>query len=143
MILRKERMMRKDGSSESIFFPISFPVLVFFLRWFIGRVCEVKKMNRWTRMGRLRHNPRRRSPRAICLSIIWMTTMRTRSMRLVRLCVSLLLDSRAHIHPGPFSTIKGLTYYRDNNDDPYITLKEVKALYSLLVISDSYSCTGR
>ncbi|KAA1476216.1 WD40 repeat-like protein [Dentipellis sp. KUC8613] len=25
---------------------------------------------------------------------------------------------------GPFSNIKGLTYYRDNNEDPYITLKE-------------------
>ncbi|KAF9243446.1 transductin family protein/WD-40 repeat family protein [Melanogaster broomeanus] len=25
---------------------------------------------------------------------------------------------------GPFSNIKGLTYYRDNADDPYITLKE-------------------
>lgn len=26
---------------------------------------------------------------------------------------------------GPFSNIKGLTYYRDNEEDPYITLKEV------------------
>ena len=26
---------------------------------------------------------------------------------------------------GPFSNIKGLTYYKDNDDDPYITLKEV------------------
>lgn len=25
---------------------------------------------------------------------------------------------------GPFSNIKGLTYYKDNDDDPYITLKE-------------------
>ncbi|RSH79788.1 uncharacterized protein EHS24_009447 [Apiotrichum porosum] len=25
---------------------------------------------------------------------------------------------------GAFSNVKGLTYYRDNNDDPYITLKE-------------------
>lgn len=64
-------------------------------------------------------------------------------MRLVRLCVSLLLGSGAHTHPGTFSTIKGLTYYRDNNDDPYITLKEVKALHRVLVIDDSDICTGR
>jgi hypothetical protein len=29
------------------------------------------------------------------------------------------------IATGPFSNIKGLTYYRDNEDDPYITLKDV------------------
>ena len=27
---------------------------------------------------------------------------------------------------GLFSNIKGLTYYRDNEDDPYITLKDVR-----------------
>jgi periodic tryptophan protein 1 len=27
---------------------------------------------------------------------------------------------------GPFSNIKGLTYYRSNDEDPYITLKEVR-----------------
>jgi periodic tryptophan protein 1 len=27
---------------------------------------------------------------------------------------------------GPFSNIKGLQYYRDNEEDPYITLKEVR-----------------
>ena len=26
---------------------------------------------------------------------------------------------------GLFSNIKGLTYYKDNEEDPYITLKEV------------------
>lgn len=26
---------------------------------------------------------------------------------------------------GPFTNIKGLTYYRTNDEDPYITLKEV------------------
>ncbi len=28
---------------------------------------------------------------------------------------------------GAFSNIKGLSFYRDNNDDPYITLKDVRA----------------
>ena len=26
---------------------------------------------------------------------------------------------------GPFSNIKGLTFYKDNEEDPYITLKDV------------------
>jgi periodic tryptophan protein 1 len=26
---------------------------------------------------------------------------------------------------GPFSNIKGLTYYKDNEEDPYITLQDV------------------
>jgi hypothetical protein len=26
---------------------------------------------------------------------------------------------------GPFSNIKGLTYYKDNEEDPYITMKDV------------------
>jgi len=26
---------------------------------------------------------------------------------------------------GPFTNIKGLTYYKDNEEDPYITLKDV------------------
>lgn len=29
---------------------------------------------------------------------------------------------------GLFSNIKGLTYYKDNEDDPYITLKDVRCL---------------
>lgn len=28
---------------------------------------------------------------------------------------------------GPFSNIKGLTYYRNNDEDPYITMKDVRA----------------
>ena len=28
---------------------------------------------------------------------------------------------------GPFTHIKGLQFYRDNDDDPYVTLKEVRA----------------
>jgi periodic tryptophan protein 1 len=27
---------------------------------------------------------------------------------------------------GPFTNIKGLQFYRDNDDDPYVTLKEVR-----------------
>lgn len=27
---------------------------------------------------------------------------------------------------GAFANVKGLSFYRDNNDDPYITLKEVR-----------------
>ena len=33
------------------------------------------------------------------------------------------------IAAGPFSNIKGLTYYKDNDEDPYITLKEVRQYY--------------
>jgi len=33
---------------------------------------------------------------------------------------------------GPFSSIKGLTYYKDNAEDPYITLHEVSNSDSLL-----------
>ena len=28
---------------------------------------------------------------------------------------------------GPFTNIKGLTYYRNNEEDPYITLKDVSS----------------
>jgi hypothetical protein len=29
---------------------------------------------------------------------------------------------------GPFTGIKGLQFYHDNDDDPYITLKEVRSI---------------
>jgi hypothetical protein len=38
---------------------------------------------------------------------------------------------------GAFANVKGLAFYRDNNDDPYITLKEVclsSHSYSLMLI---------
>ena len=35
------------------------------------------------------------------------------------------------IASGPFSNIKGLTYYKNNDEDPYITLKEVRRLFAL------------
>jgi periodic tryptophan protein 1 len=40
---------------------------------------------------------------------------------------------------GPFSNIKGLTYYRDNEEDPYITLKDVRTSICDLCSSSS-SC---
>jgi hypothetical protein len=29
---------------------------------------------------------------------------------------------------GPFTNIKGLQFYRDNDDDPYVTLKGVRPI---------------
>jgi periodic tryptophan protein 1 len=29
---------------------------------------------------------------------------------------------------GAFANVKGLSFYRDNNEDPYITFKEVNIL---------------
>jgi hypothetical protein len=37
--------------------------------------------------------------------------------------------------PGLFSNIKGLTYYRSNDDDPYITLKEVGHSFTHRLVS--------
>jgi len=34
-------------------------------------------------------------------------------------------DESMDVEAGPFSNIKGLIYYKDNEEDPYITLKEV------------------
>jgi len=40
-----------------------------------------------------------------------------------------LIDSRPG---GIFSNIKGLTYYKDNEDDPYITLKDVGSKFHVV-----------
>ncbi|CAG8699487.1 1870_t:CDS:2 [Acaulospora colombiana] len=41
---------------------------------------------------------------------------------------------------GLFSNIKGLTYYKDNEDDPYITLKEVRNIQPILGIELNAIC---
>ena len=49
---------------------------------------------------------------------------------LCRSRVTLNLWLRIFSATGPFSNIKGLTYYKDNEEDPYITLKDVCSNYS-------------
>jgi len=48
---------------------------------------------------------------------------------MVRYCLFFFFSPyfRAHntLAVGPFSNIKGLTYYKDNEEDPYITLQDV------------------
>ena len=46
-------------------------------------------------------------------------------MRTLSLYLSVLDINYYIVAMGPFSNIKGLTYYRNNDEDPYITLKEV------------------
>lgn len=43
-------------------------------------------------------------------------------------CIVLVVSDKKNIG-GIFSNIKGLTYYKDNEDDPYITLKDVSIRY--------------
>ena len=45
-------------------------------------------------------------------------------------CRGTLICELSHvIAMGPFSNIKGLTYYRNNDEDPYITLKEASIMF--------------
>lgn len=41
---------------------------------------------------------------------------------------NLICDINCVTAMGPFSNIKGLTYYRNNDEDPYITLKEASII---------------
>jgi hypothetical protein len=34
---------------------------------------------------------------------------------------------------GPFTNIKGLQFYRDDDDDPYVTLKEVRDIVHIAI----------
>jgi hypothetical protein len=52
--------------------------------------------------------------------------MMQKQMVRVLLVLRLWQRSQSVTAVGPFSNIKGLTYYRDNEEDPYITLKEVR-----------------
>jgi hypothetical protein len=48
-------------------------------------------------------------------------------MKSLLVLVSHLISFRSElmIAMGAFANVKGLSFYRDNNEDPYITLKEV------------------
>jgi len=61
-------------------------------------------------------------------STIWMvTTMKTMGRHRVRLVMPYLGSPPIScLALGPFTNIKGLQFYRDNDDDPYVTLKEVR-----------------
>ena len=113
----------------------------------IKELDQVKMMMPWTRtpLQRTKNRPLRKVE--IFLSTIWTTT--TRMIPEDQVSVSpmplsiLIRKSRPAL--GPFSNIKGLTYYRDNNEDPYITLKEVCRLTSVLmrVYETSHRMTKR
>lgn len=65
-----------------------------------------------------------------CQNTIWMS-MTTMSRPPVRspyayVYYGCVYEGSSPIATGPFSNIKGLTYYRDNEEDPYITLKDVR-----------------
>lgn len=44
---------------------------------------------------------------------------------------------------GPFSNIKGLTYYKDNKEDPYITFNGASNFVMQLCLLSAKMCSGR
>jgi hypothetical protein len=77
------------------------------------------KMSRWTRNLK-------RMIRTICPRSKW--TSMTRSLLVLVSYPVLSIGTQLMVAMGAFANVKGLSFYRDNNEDPYITLKEVSCI---------------
>jgi hypothetical protein len=85
---------------------------------------RTRRTKRWMKMKRMRMSRwmrnLKRMIRMICLHSKW-----TSMMKSLLVLVSPFFLSELMIAMGAFANVKGLSFYRDNNEDPYITLKEV------------------